>query len=124
MSYANRKLVGGAGDDLIRVEEGTYEVHGGNADGSGAAGQTDTLEIVGYVDDSSYAYFTKFTNIDVLRFVAGDQPPPGIPEGASMGATFRLADIGIANLPSALIVQGSTDASPVLAELRQRLSGL
>jgi hypothetical protein len=108
--YASRKLVGGAGNDLIRVEDGAYEVHGGNPDGSGAAGQTDTVEIVGYIDDSTNATLRKFTNIDVLRFVMADAPAPGSLETASMGARFELKDIGAANLPSNLTVVGSAAA--------------
>lgn len=110
--HYDRKLVGGDGNDIIRVEKGTYEVHGGNADGTGGAG-TDTLEIVGYVNSASFPEFKKLTNIDVLRFVAGDQPPPGSINGATIGAYLELSNIGIANLPSALSVHGSSSASPL-----------
>ena len=110
--HYDRKMVGGDGNDIIRVEDGDYEVLGANPDGTGGAGQTDTLEIVGYVGRSSHPSFDKLTNIDVLRFVAGDQPAPGAVNGAAMGANFDLTKIGVANLPSALTVHGSTTASP------------
>jgi Ca2+-binding RTX toxin-like protein len=108
--YASRKLIGGAGNDVMRVEEGAYEVHGGKADGTGATGQTDTVEVVGYIDESTNATLKKFTNIDVLRFVMADAPAPGSLETASMGARFELKDIGAANLPSNLAIVGSLAA--------------
>lgn len=104
--FASRKLVGGAGNDVIRVERGTYEVHGGNADGTGGAG-TDTLEIVGYYNSGSSAYFNKLTNIDVLRFVVGDQSAPGSTDGTYVFGNFNLSKIGLANLPSTLTVHGT-----------------
>src|SRR5262249_18039506 len=48
-------MAGEAGNDLIRVGEGTFEVHGANADGSGGTGETNTLEIRGSAHGSSNA---------------------------------------------------------------------
>ena len=41
-------LVGGAGNDTIRVEDAQFTlIAGANQDGSGGAGETNTLEVLG-----------------------------------------------------------------------------
>ena len=110
--FRNARLIGGAGDDLIRVEDGAYEVHGANKDGTGGAGQTNTLEVVGFVNDFSRAFLQTVTNIDALRFVAGDDPFPPATEGAFVGVEIEASRIGAGRLSETLAVEGSTTDSP------------
>jgi hypothetical protein len=54
-SSGSATMAGEAGNDVIRVSYGTYSVHGANADGSGGAGETNTLEVRGSADSSTSA---------------------------------------------------------------------
>ena len=106
------RLIGGAGNDLIRVGDGEYEVHGANADGTGGEGQTNTLEVLGFVNNSADAFLGTVTNIDRLRFVAGDDPVAPSVSGAFVGIEVEASQIGAGRLSETLAVQGSTTNSP------------
>jgi Ca2+-binding RTX toxin-like protein len=106
------RLVGNTGNDTFRLTDRTYEVHGANVDGSGGAGETNTLEVIGYVDDSGYADIIAATDIDALRFVAGDQPVAPSLDGAEAGISIDAGQIGAGLVSLALAVNGSTTASP------------
>jgi Ca2+-binding RTX toxin-like protein len=105
-------LIGGAGNDLIRVEDGNYTVHGALADGTGGAGETDTLEIVASVSQSNYARITEVSNIDAIRFVALDHPVAPAVDGAEMGMTLNVSQIKDGGISLNLVVDGSAAESP------------
>ena len=97
---------------MIRVEKGA-QCPRRQLDGTGGAGETNTLEIVGYVDVSGTPRIEKFTNINALRFVAGDEPVAPALEGALVDVRFNLTTIGADRLSVPLAVDGSTTASPL-----------
>ena len=81
------------GNDVIRVADGKFQIH---ADGRGGSGETNTLEIRGYHDHSSYAVVDKVTDIDVLCFLhdvdAGISSASN--EDPDMEVVFLAGDIG------------------------------
>ncbi len=113
-------LVGGAGDDTIRVDTSPYgySVAGANQDGTGGAGEFNTLEITSgdpnYLADFTIATFYSITNIDGLSFL--DMYPPVDPVtigAAKLAAYFTTDQLGDGMLSSTLVVEGSTTASPL-----------
>ena len=84
-------LVGGAGNDVLRVESTFLALAAGaNADGTGGAGETNTLEVSGSAFASSlFTLSETISNINVLHFV--DDRPAGRPQhcGSSAGDRVR-----------------------------------
>ena len=107
-------LVGGAGNDTLRVEDAFYAVAAGaNLDGSGGAGETNTLEVSGNDSDFfSVVDFETITNITALRFV--DTDPPVAPSilAAELAVAFAPDQIGNGLVSLTLAVDGSSTASP------------
>ena len=113
-------LVGGLGDDTIRVNTspGSYIVAGANADGSGGAGQFNTLQVTSgapnYFDQFTIATFDSITNIDGLSFLDMYPPSDLVAIGAAkLAAYFTTEQLGAGKLSSTLVVDGSTTASPL-----------
>jgi Ca2+-binding RTX toxin-like protein len=111
-SKGSATMAGEAGSDLLRVSYGTYSIHGANADGSGGAGETNTLEIRGSADSSTSADITKVTDIDVLRFVDTNPSGSTIDDSPSLRVHFNVDDIKAGGLSPTLKVFGSEAASP------------
>ena len=110
--YREAEFSGAGGNDVIRVADGKFQIHGANADGSGGSGETNTLEIRGYHDHSSYAVVDKVTDIDVLRFTDVDAGISSASNESDMEVVFLAGDIGAGRLSPTLAVQGSATTSP------------
>ena len=107
-------LVGGAGNDVLRVE-GTFLalVAGANADGTGGAGETNTLEVSGSAFNSSlFSLSETISNINALHFVDTDPPVAPSIAGAQLGIVFAPSQIGNGLVSLTLAVDGSSTASP------------
>ncbi len=113
-------LVGGSGNDVIRVSSssGTYIVAGANEDGTGGAGEFNTLQVTSdspnYLSDFLTVRFDSITNINGLSFL--DMYPPVDPVtvgAAKLAAYFTTAQLGDGKLSSTLAVDGSSTASPL-----------
>jgi len=106
-------LVGNAGNDTIRVEDGFYNVAGANQDGTGGAGQINTLEVWGSGGDDVFASFGTITNINALRFV--DSDPPVAPDVLApyLNVYLDTTQIGNGLVSLTLAVDGSSTASPL-----------
>ena len=107
-------LVGGAGNDTIRVG-GIFHAlaAGANQDGGGGAGETNTLEVNDR--DSLFfesAVFDAITNISALHFVDSDPPVPPSIVAAELQVRFEPTQIGIGLVSLTLAVNGSSTASP------------
>ena len=102
-------LIGGAGNDTLRVEDTRFTlIAGANQDGSGGAGETNTLEVIG-----SFFGADAITNINSLRFV---DPHPAVPpdiSGNFLFVDFLAAQIGNGLVSLTLAVDGSAAASPL-----------
>ena len=86
---------------------------GANQDGTGqAAGEINTLQIVGSGDDFVGARFETITNIDALSFV--DTAPPVAPSVVAphLQVEFLISQIGIGLVSLTLAVDGSFATSP------------
>ena len=116
-NFTDSILVGGGGDDtfLLRGFGSDLVVAGANQDGTGGAGETNTLEIHGSSATSNFSNieFDKITNINALHFVDDHIPVFPVVEGAaSLEIGFRPDQIGAGLVSSTLAVNGSTTASP------------
>ena len=101
-------LVGGAGNDTIRVEDTEYPlIAGANQDGSGGAGESNTLEAIG-----GFSGAETITNINRLRIIDPDPPVPPNIDGNFIEIEFLPSQIGNGLVSLTLAVDGSSTASP------------
>lgn len=103
---ANAQMTGGAGKDVFRLATGASNVvlAGDAADGTGTAGDTDTLVIEG-----TGIGFLSITQIDALRFASS---------GGSGGVTLRNAQVGTGLVSQALTVEGSASQGDTITLAR------
>lgn len=105
-------MIGEAGNDTFRVGFSNYEIHGGNADGSGGDGETNTIEILGTAATSTIVTVTTVTDINTVRFVDTDPSKASDSDPTFMHITFNVPAVGAGGLSTTLNVLGSSQASP------------
>lgn len=103
---ADAVMIGGTGSDVFRLATGAtnVDVVGGNTDGTGAAGDRDTLVIEG-----TGIGFLSIASIDALRFASSD---------GQGSVTFRHVQVGDGLLSRTLSVEGSASQGDAITFTR------